>query len=314
MAIFSSPVIDFHVHLYPIIPLPEELKKVRTTLRDLVQPVSHFQHSLQTWIHRFPQVPRKILDELSTPTLIPHLLLESHFEDLMLQIQNHNVIKAVVVPHPPLLTNDFVFYECRKAPEKLLTCTFIDPKTLQKKEDLAAFYNRGVRIFKVNPLHSGVPAQAPYYDDYMEYLNSKKAIVILHTGNINSRLFKAPEGGDVSSYDHWFAKYPNIRFLLAHMNFHEPEKAIEYAIKYENVFLCTSWQPASVILKAAEQTTVEKIIFASDWPLLGDNISLQKMRILELQERGDLTEEDVHKIFYENAAQLLSEQGISCSE
>jgi predicted TIM-barrel fold metal-dependent hydrolase len=307
---FSSPVIDFHVHLYPVLPLPEEVKKVRNILRDMLEPFSGWQHEVQTWVRKFPAGPRKILDEIGTPSVLPHLLLESHYEDLIRQMQHHNVEKAVVIPHPPLLTNDFVFYECRRAPEQLITCTFIDPQTIKKKEDLAAFYNRGVRVFKVNPIQSGVPAEAPYYEEFLEYLNQKKAIVILHTGNIYSRLFKSPESGDVTNYANWFERYSDIRFCLAHMNFHEPEKAMYYAEKFPNVYLFTSWQPSSVILKAAERIQAEKILFASDWPLLGNNIALQKSRVVELVEKDELTEDEAKLILYDNAKRLLTEQGV----
>lgn len=307
---FDSPIIDFHVHIYPTLPLPEEVKRVRNVLRDMLEPFSGIQHELHSWLRKVPSGPRKILDELGTPAVLPHLLLESHYDDLIRQMQEHRVEKAVVIPHPPVLTNDFVFYECRKAPEKLVTCTFVDPLTIKKKEDLAAFYNRGVRIFKINPLQSGVPAEAPYYEEFLEYLNQKKAIVILHTGNIYSRLFKSPDSGDVTHYAPWFERFTEIRFLLAHMNFHEPEKAIYYAEKYTNVYLFTSWQPASAILKATERTQADKILFASDWPLLGNNIALQKTRILDLLEKNELNEDEVRLIFYENAKRLLSEQGV----
>jgi predicted TIM-barrel fold metal-dependent hydrolase len=307
---FSYPVIDFHVHLYPELPLPEEVKKVRNVLRDMLEPISGWQHEVQTWMRKMPAGPRKILDELGTPSVLPHLLLESHYADLLQQMQQHSVEKAVVIPHPPLLTNDFVFYECRRAPEQLVTCTFIDPQTIKSKEDLAAFYNRGVRVFKINPIQSGVPAEAPYYEEFLEYLNQKKSIVILHTGNIYSRLFKSPDTGDVTHFAPWFERFTDIRFLLAHMNFHEPEKAMYYAEKHKNVYLFTSWQPASVILKATERVQAEKILFASDWPLLGNNIALQKARVLELLEKNELNEDEVKLIFYDNAKRLLTEQGV----
>jgi hypothetical protein len=307
---FSSPIIDFHVYLYPELPLPEEIKKVRNSLRDMIEPFSGWQHELQTWMRKLPAGPRKILDELSTPSVLPHLLLESHHEDLLRQMELHNVEKAVVIPHPPLLTNDFVFYECRRAPDQLISCAFIDPQTIKNKEDLAAFYNRGVRIFKINPIQTGVPAEAPYYEEFLDYLNEKKSIVILHTGNIYSRLFKSPNSGDVSHYASWFERYKDIRFLLAHMNYHEPEKAILYAEKHKNVYLFTSWQPSSVILKATERIQADKILFASDWPLLGNNIALQKARVLELFERDELSESEVKMIFYDNAKRLLTEQGV----
>ncbi len=306
----SSPVIDFHVHLYPPIPLPEEAKKVRTTLRHLLTPLTKYQHELQTWFRKIPLGPRKLLHEVTVPAILPHLILESNLDDLMEQTQKCNVSKIVVIPHPPLLSNDFIFYECRKSPEKLITATFIDPDTLKTADDLAAFYSRGVRIYKINPLQSGVPASAPYYDKFLEFLNSKKAIVILHTGNIYSHVYKSPESADAGNYSHWFERYPNIQFLLAHMNLHEPEKAITLAEKYSNVFLLSSWQSAAVILKAVKKLGAQKILFASDWPMLGNNIAHQKQLFLELYKKGSLTENEVQMIFYDNAKNLLSSQGL----
>ncbi len=300
------PIIDFHVHVYPALPLSSELKKVRSSLKSVLEPVSQLQHNAQSLIRKFPQFSRKFLEEITTPSVIPHLLIESQFDDLITEMNTHNVEKAVVIPHPPIISNDFVYYECRKAPNRLITSTFIDPQTMTKKEDLVAFYNQGVRIFKINPIQSGVPAEAPYYNDFLEYLNSKKAIVILHTGNIYSHLFKAPDKGDVKNFIPWFTRYPDIKFLLAHMNFNEPHRAIEQASLYENVFLLTSWQPTDVIEKAINKVGVSKILFASDWPLLGGNILTQKNRILQLFKNKKISEQDLKNIFAENAKHLLA--------
>lgn len=306
----SSPVIDFHVHLYPPLPIPDKAKAIRKSIRTLLKPVSNYQNKIQTWFRKVPLGPRKIIHELAVPTILPHLILESNHEDLMEQTNQYNVLKTIVIPHPPLLSNDFVFYECRKSPDKLITSTFIDPQTLKTAEDLAMFYNRGVRIFKINPIQSGVPASAPYYDKFLEYLNNKQAIVILHTGSIYSKVYKTPEDAEVTSYNHWFARYPQIRFLLAHMNLHAPDKAINVAEKYSNVYLLTSWQSSEVILNAVKKVGAHKVLFASDWPMMGNNIALQKERIIDLYKKGLISEAEVNMIFYENAKSLLKEQGI----
>lgn len=306
----SSPIIDFHVHLYPPLPIPEEVKKVRTTLRRILNPITHYQHNIQSWLRNIPLGPRKLIHEMTVPSILPHLLLESNIEDLSEQTLKCNVAKVVIIPHPPIISNDFIFYECKKLPDKLIASTFIDPETLKSPEDLSAFYSRGVRIFKVNPLQSGVPASAPYYDKFLEFLNSKKAIVILHTGNIYSHVYKSPDSADASNYSHWFERYPNIQFLLAHMNLHEPEKAITLAEKYSNVYLLSSWQSSAIILKAVKKLGAHKLLFASDWPLLGNNIAHQKQIYLELYKKCLLSKEEVQKIFIENAKKLLNDQGL----
>lgn len=55
------------------------------------------------------------------------------------------------------------------------------------------------------------------------------------------------------------------------MNLHEPERAIGLAERFSNVLLDTSWQPGEVIAEACRRVGAAKILFASDWPLLGDN-------------------------------------------
>ena len=89
------------------------------------------------------------------------------------------------------------------------------------------------------------------------------------------------------------------------MNFHNPEAAIQLALKYQNLSLLTSWQPADTLHKAIQKVGVHKVLFASDWPLVGENIRVQKERLWSLHERGDLNEEDLTAIFSGNAKKLL---------
>jgi predicted TIM-barrel fold metal-dependent hydrolase len=299
-------VIDFHVHVYPRIPWPAPVSPLRQKIHDLVRPLSRLQQEAQTWLRLLPSKIRSVTDEFGIPMVMPHLLVESDIFDLQQEMAKERVSKAVVVPHPPLISNDFVFYESKRI-DGLIPAAFIDPATIKTPADLAAFYNRGIRLFKVNPLQSGVPVEATYYLDFLSYLNSKKAVLMIHTGALSSHLFKLPKAGDIEEYRSWFQNYPDIRFVAAHMNFHEPEKAIKMASQFNNLYLLSSWQPAKVLKKAIHQLGPERILFASDWPLLGENIRIQKERIWSLYEAGELNEEDLRLIFSENALRLLSE-------
>jgi predicted TIM-barrel fold metal-dependent hydrolase len=297
-------VIDFHVHVYPRLPWPESVEPVRQQIAQALRPLSKLQQSAQSLLRHIPAKVRPITDELGVPMVLPHLLVESDIFDLEREMHRESVTKAIVVPHPPLMSNDFVFYESKRIPGTI-PAAFIDPETIKSTHDLEAFYNRGIRLFKINPLQSGVPAEAPYYKQFLSFLNSKKAILLLHTGAISSHLFKLPATGDIADYERWFQNYPDIRFVAAHMNFHEPEKAIAMAQKFNNLYLLTSWQAADTLKKAIRAIGSEKVLFASDWPLLGENISTQKQRLWSLFEKGDLNEEELSAIFSENAKKLL---------
>jgi predicted TIM-barrel fold metal-dependent hydrolase len=301
----SLEVIDFHVHIYPRIPWPGSIDPLRQHLTRLLRPVSKAQQQAQTWLRKLPQAVRHLTDELGVPMVLPHLLVESDVFDLEREMQREGVSRAVVVPHPPLISNDFVFYESKRI-DGIIPATFIDPATMKTASDLDAFYNRGVRLFKINPLQSGVPVEAPFYKEFLSYLNSKKAILLIHTGALSSHLFKLPNTGNIAEYQNWFRDYPDIRFIAAHMNFHDPDVAIQMAQRFNNLYLLTSWQPAETLKKAIKTLGADRILFASDWPLLGENIRTQKARLVSLVEKGDLPEEDLVAIFSGNAKKLLS--------
>lgn len=301
----SLKIIDFHVHVYPHLPWPAAVEPLRLRLNQLLRPLSRFQQEAQTWLRQLPSASRPVTDELGVPMVLPHLLIESDVFDLAREMEQENVVKAVIVPHPPLISNDFTFYESKRV-EGLIPATFIDPETMASANDLDAFYNRGVRLFKINPLQSGVPTEAPFYKEFLDYLNKKKAILLIHTGGLSSHLFKLPKAGNIREYEHWFQHYPDIRFVAAHMNFHDPETAIELAEDYDNLYLLTSWQPAKAIQEAIKRIGHDKILFASDWPLIGNNIRTQKERLWSLHRQGVLTENELRAIFFENAQKLLS--------
>jgi len=298
-------VIDFHVHVYPQTPLSEPLAPVRKQLTQWFRPLSKMQQKAVSFAHKIPPSLRTISDEVSIPLLVPHLLIESDIFDLEREMLRESVSRAVVVAHPPLISNDFVFYESKRI-QGIIPAVFIDPDTMKSSSDLDAFYNRGVRLFKINPQQSGVPADAPYYKDFLSYLNNKKAVLLVHTGALSSHFFRLPNSGNIKEYQTWFRDYPDIRFIAAHMNLHEPKEAIQMAQKYNNLSLLTSWQPASVLKQAIETLGPEKILFASDWPLLGENIHTQKERLWSLYKKGVLNEDGLRAILSGNAKKILT--------
>jgi len=297
-------VIDFHVHIYPQTPLSEPLAPIRKQLTEWFRPFSKIQHKALSLVHKIPSSLRSISDEISIPFLVPHLLIESDVFDLEREMQKESVSQAVVVAHPPLISNDFIFYESKRI-QGLIPAVFIDPDTMKSSSDLDAFYNRGIRLFKINPQQSGVPVDAPFYKDFLSYLNNKKAVLLIHTGALSSHFFRLPNSGRIKEYETWFRDYPDIHFIAAHMNLHEPQDAIQMAQKYINLSLLTSWQSATVLKQAIESLGSDKILFASDWPLLGENIHTQKERLWSLYKSGTLTEDGLRAILSGNAKKLL---------
>jgi predicted TIM-barrel fold metal-dependent hydrolase len=135
---------------------------------------------------------------------------------------------------------------------------------------------------------------------------SKSLPVILHTGCIQNRVFyKNPSLGKVEIFEPWFEAYRRIRFVLAHMNFHEPEKALQLGELHSNILVDTSWQPAEIIGEAVRRLGADRVLFGTDWPFVGGNLAVGKKRIEEGVTGGVYSQDDADKILGGNALKLL---------
>ena len=131
--------------------------------------------------------------------------------------------------------------------------------------------------------------------------------MILHSGCIHNRIFyKDPNQGHPERFASWFEKFPATQFILAHMNFHLPQVAMDLAETYPNVHLDTSWQPAEIIGEAVRRVGSDRVLFGTDWPLVGDNMTVGLRRVRECVSAGTITAEDADRILGANAARLLA--------
>lgn len=114
---------------------------------------------------------------------------------------------------------------------------------------------------KIHAASDGEGLDSPRYRELLEVAREKNLPVILHAGCIQNRLFyKDPECGRAELFAPWFEGYPEVSFILAHMNFHEPHKAIELAELHSNVFLDNSWQPPEIIGEAVRRVGAERVL------------------------------------------------------
>ena len=257
-------------------------------------------------LRHLPTPLRRGLDELTSLTPVPGLLLESTVDDLLETIEENEVDVALVIPHPPLVTNDFILETCA-GDERLLPVAYVPKDAAKPMATLRSLAERGVRALKIHPAADGEGPDSPRYKKLVKTAADLGLPVILHTGCMHSKLlFKDASQADASLYAPWFRQYPSVTFVLAHMNWHAPNVAIELALEHPNVFVDTSWQPAEVIGEAARRMGWrERILFGSDWPLVGDNIAVGLERIRECVRMGLVSEEDSALILGENARKLL---------
>jgi predicted TIM-barrel fold metal-dependent hydrolase len=316
-----SKTIDFHVHPFPawsksIVNRAPALKFLaglfevqlepwRKKARSLGWPASMLAHRIQPYLRYWPPVIRNSFDELGGVIPLPGLLLERSEQDLLDAMDQAQMDFAVVIAHPPVIPNEFVI-ELGQKNSRFLPAVNIPPGTRSPGKTLRKFLNQGAYALKIHLAADGEGTDSARYHALLKVASNAGCPVILHTGCLNSHaIYRDPSLSEVENFIPWFKNYPSISFILAHMNFHNPKAAIDVAEEFPKLFVDTSWQPPEVVGEAVRRLGSEKVLFGSDWPFLGHNITVGKERLRDGLESGFLKPEDLDNILGNNAARLL---------
>ncbi|SHJ39914.1 hypothetical protein SAMN02745163_01867 [Clostridium cavendishii DSM 21758] len=80
---------------------------------------------------------------------------------------------------------------------------------------------------------------------------------------------------------------PNTKFILGHMGFGFSDSlSIEYAKKFENLYLETSCASTSIVRQAIQTLGDTKVIFGSEYPMDDPFYALSKITCLKLSEKS----------------------------
>ena len=308
--------IDFHVHVLPTPPMLENqalepLRQLKEQARTLLAPVVRGLHGVQPLVRHLPELTRKAVDEIVS-TLLPTagVLLESTPTDLIQAMDASGIDRCILIAQPPLASNEAILDLCQRHSDRLVAAVNPGRERVLKKGGssiLREWHELGARVLKIHAAADGIDPRGDEYREWIDLADELRMPVILHTGCFHSHLaHRSPELSEATRFESWFADWPNVTFVLAHMNFHDPLTAIELAEKHENLLLDTSWQPSETIGEAVRRIGSRRILFGSDWPLLGRNFEVGLERIEDARKSGFLTEEDCERILGGNAEDLLA--------
>jgi predicted TIM-barrel fold metal-dependent hydrolase len=183
---------------------------------------------------------------------------------------------------------------------------FVPSGTAKPGDALKEYADRGAVAVKIHPAADGEGVDSPRYKTLIRSASEVGLPVILHTGCFHSHaLYKDPAQGQAQRFSEWFETYKDVRFVLAHMNFHEPNVAFDLMEEHANLYADTSWQPAEVVGEAVRRVGAERVLFGTDWPFVGNNLDVGLARVRDCIESGVMTEEQSKLILGENAAKLF---------
>lgn len=318
-------IIDAHVHAFPAPALPMEflspllkstplqervgppLKLIRSQARALLGPIHQEVHRAQTLLRHLPAPVRDLLDGLSGILPAGSLLLESTPSDLLEQMDTAGVDSVFLIAQEPLIPNPFVLDFSKENASRIHAVVNI-PKSEDRPAALLRRYkDQGARALKIHPAADGEDVHSPRYHTLLGAADELGLPVIIHTGCIHSRvLYRSPEQGHASNFTNWYHTYTQVRFVLAHMNFHEPNRAMDLMEEFPNLYTDTSWQPAETIAEAVRRVGADRILFGTDWPFVGNNFLVGIERIRDCVESGFFSQEEADAILGENAQRLFS--------
>lgn len=271
-------IIDTHVHIYPQLkdklgPTAKILKAPKLLKNMAAKRQEKLNKLLQTAQSKIRELPKEVValaDGVHGAASAPGFLLNSSKDDLLESMDKNGIDKAIVIAHPPLVSNDFVLKTCADEP-RLYPVVNIPKGDANPGALLKQYIAQGALALKIHAAADGFETQDPHYLALLKTANELELPVIIHTGCIHIKPFyKNPEMGHAERFESWFGAFPKVSFVLAHMNYHYPDKAIAYCQKHQNVFCDISWQPSEVIAEALEKIP-DKVMFGTDWPIVGSN-------------------------------------------
>ncbi len=323
-------IIDTHCHVYPKVSelvesakdfLPFDTKKtieiitkvedssqlLKPFYRTAMKPYLNLLHLMQTRTRDADDKYIDISDKLVSVFGAANTLLDNNIDDLLFHMEKNQVKKSVIIAHPPFIPNDFILKIASKRPEfvPIVNIPFGEVNAAKKFRRFIKLGAKGLKIHAA--AHGGDDLYDQHYTELLSVAEEFNLPVIIHTGCIHIKpLYKNPDLGHAEHFENWFKDYSKVNFVLAHMNYHFPETAIGLCNLYENVYTDTSWQPIDSIQNAIKTCDNSKILFGSDWPIIGDNIYINAQRILEAQTKNVISAENCDKILFKNAQSLFN--------
>ena len=178
--------------------------------------------------------------------------------------------------------------------------------------------SRGFVGFKFFPDYHTYPVTGSQYEPVLKYANQRELLILVHTWGKSA--FDSPQQmGEVA------AKYPNVRFLMAHCGFGDFEASAAVARDCPHAYLeltcvyvshdfpqmpvgsgspvpfMSVYQVNGIIEYQVETAGSEKVVFGTDMPWYSQHYAAGSILFARISD------EDRHNILHRNAERLLGE-------
>lgn len=202
-----------------------------------------------------------------------------------------------------------------KHPEALIGFLSIDPTQAGWEEELRHGHEAlGLRGVKLMPMYAGFQVDDPSLEPLWHYCSEKGLPVLMHTGTTFIR--QAPlECTFPRLIEPVALKYPDVKFILAHLGHPWEGECVVTIRKHPNVFADISalhyrpFQLYQSLMLVQEYGVWDKLLFGSDYPFTTVDASIEGLRKLNDMLEGTalprLEGEQIENLIYRDSLSLL---------
>lgn len=176
----------------------------------------------------------------------------------------------------------------------------VHPRARKKKVKLEEQLHAGIRGIKLHPAIQSFHPNDDAARELYELAGEHQIPVIWHCGPVGIEPKKARMLSQVAGYEPPIKEFPKTTFILGHSGALQCERAVDYQLRYPNVYLEVSCISLDQMRYVFENADPKRIMFGSDWPFY--HPSLQMAKVLMLTEGNPALRTSV---LYDNAARLL---------
>ncbi len=196
-------------------------------------------------------------------------------------------------PEGDYIPNDIIENIIKNEPDKFYAFYCVNPlKRKEAVEELERGIRNGFSGLKLAPLVHGFSLASQTVMELADLCGQLGVPFYSHT-------LYSP-GASTKKIGALAKEFPKTNFIIGHMGFGPADvDAMEYATKYDNVFLETSQGSYAGIKTALEQCGSTKLIFGSEFPLYKPIVSLMVIKELKCSEN------ELDNILYKNIKMLL---------
>ncbi|MBM4431251.1 MAG: amidohydrolase, partial [Chloroflexi bacterium] len=201
--------------------------------------------------------------------------------------------------------NDYVLESVARWPERLIGFALVNPAAQGAVVELERCLQKGLAgLGELMPDGQGYTFEAPQLDEVIRLMAHWRRPVLIHAGEPVGHAYPGKSQSTLQSFYQLALRHPEVSLVAAHWGgglfFYELMPEVQKAL--HNVYYDTAaslYLYRDDIFALAERIIPHKVLFATDYPLIGQEHFLRRVRAAGLQA------DTLQAILGGNAAQVL---------